>query len=77
MFSLSHRTHNVPFSLSLGEERCQVLPNGKSSVDPRRLVDDLLILGLNTILKVEEELKENEKNLKELNLSKKSCLRHN
>ena len=39
---ISYCSHVVPFSLSLFEERGQVLPNGNCSVDPGGLVDEHL-----------------------------------
>ena len=56
-----HCSHVVPFSLSLVEERDQVLTNGNRSVD--QLLFEHLLWWLNTYLRIKEELEGTEKNL--------------
>ena len=58
VFSPSHCSHVVCFSLSLVNERGQVLSNGNRSVDPGNLVDEYLSWWLNTFLKKKNNLRE-------------------
>ena len=58
------------FFLSLVEERGQVLSNGNLSVDPGGLMEEHLLWWLNTFLRIIEQLKGTEKNLKEIKLPK-------
>ena len=66
--SPSHYSRVVPFSLSLVEERGQVLNIEK--VDLGSLVDEHLLWWVYTFLRIKKELKGTEKKIKELNLSK-------
>ena len=70
-FSPSHCSHVVPYSLSLVEERGQVLSNGNQSVDPGSLVDKHLLWWMNTCLRIKEEPEGTEKNLQQTKAIKK------
>jgi hypothetical protein len=56
--SPSHCSHVVPFSLSLVEERGQVLPNENGSVDLGSLVDEHLLWWVYTFLRKKNNSKE-------------------
>ena len=71
--SPSHCSHVILFSLSLVEERGQVLSNGNWSVDPGRLMDEQLLWWLNTFLRI-KELK-GTKNCHEWDVIKKAIMK--
>ena len=68
-FSPSHCSHVVPFSLSLVEERGQVLPMETDQLTLEAWWMNTPLVGL-SLSDNKEELKGTEKNIKQLNLSK-------